>query len=72
MSAEPAEVEPRRGRRAALSPGIIQALRNCADQLDRSVAMRVGVMDSLSRIEDIQKQQRAIVVDVIRTLRELA
>lgn len=72
MSAEPAEVEPRRGRRPALSPGIIQTLRNCADQLDRSVAMRVGVMDSLSRIEDIQRQQRAIVVDVIRTLRELA
>jgi hypothetical protein len=51
---------------------MINTLRNCADQLDRSLALRVGAMDSLSRIEDIQKQQRAIIIEVVGTLRALA
>lgn len=70
MSAEAANVPS--GRRAALSPGMIATLRNCADQLDRSLALRIGAMDSLSRIEEVQKQQRAIVISVVETLRALA
>lgn len=68
MSASPADAR----RRPALSPGMITEIRNAADQLDRSLELRVGAMDSLSRIEDVQKQQRAIIIAVVETLRALA
>lgn len=73
MSADPIDTKRPPGRpRGPLSPGVINTLRNCADQLDRSLALRIGAMDSLSRIEDVQKQQRAIVIAVVETLRALA
>lgn len=70
-----AAIEAKRGPgrpRAALSPGMILTIRNCADQLDRSLALRVGAMDSLSRIEEVQRQQREILMTVVGTLRALA
>jgi hypothetical protein len=71
VSAEQTTVVQRRGR-APLSPGLLQTLRDCAADLDKSLALRVGVMDSQSRIETVFREQRAIIEDVSRRLRELA
>jgi hypothetical protein len=69
VSAEPKDI----GRkRAPVSPGLLTALRDCADTLDRALALKIGVMDSQSRVESVLREQRALIASVAASLRALA
>ena len=76
MSAESSDVTgltPQRGRpRAPLSVGMLAILRGCADKLDTALALRIGQMDSASRVDAVMREHRQIVEEVVRTLRSLA
>jgi hypothetical protein len=71
VSAEQTTVVQRRGR-APLSPGLLQTLRDCADRLDASLSLRVGMMDSQSRVDAVFKAQREAIMEVAAVLRSLA
>jgi hypothetical protein len=50
----------------------LQTLRECADRLDASLSLRVGMMDSQSRVDAVFKAQREAIMEVAAVLRSLA
>jgi hypothetical protein len=64
--------EPLRKARAPISPALLGTLRDCADTLDQALSLKVGMMDSQSRVEAVMREQRELVTRVAATLRALA
>ena len=69
MSAEPKDISRKRG---PVSPGLLAAIRECADTLDRALELKIGMMDSQSRVDAVMREQRALIASVAASLRALA
>jgi hypothetical protein len=57
--------------RHALSQGVLEELRQCAEALENTTRVRFSAMDSQSRVETLMKEQQNAVLAIVSRLRTI-